>query len=95
MLTSKNKAFLRKASIPLAPSLNLGKGAVDAPIVAAVAAALEAHELIKIRVLTNSASPVEALAQDLSEKTQAETVAIIGRVIVLYRARKKDPAIVL
>jgi RNA-binding protein len=95
MLISKNKAFLRKASIPLAPSLNLGKGAVDAAIVAAVNAALEAHELIKIRVLANSASPLDVLAKDIAEKTQAETVAIIGRVIILYRPRKKDPAIVL
>jgi RNA-binding protein len=95
MLTSKNKAFLRKASILLAPSLNLGKGAVDAAIVAAVNAALEAHELIKIRVLANSASPLDVLAKDIAEKTQAETVAIIGRVIILYRPRKKDPAIIL
>lgn len=95
MLTSKNKAFLRKASIPLEPSLNLGKGAVDASVVAAVEAALKAHELIKIRVLTNAAAPIADLANGLSAQTKSEIVAIIGHVIVLYRAREKDPLIIL
>lgn len=95
MLTSKNKALLKKLANPLAISLTLGKGEVDPSVLSSVDKALTAHELIKVRVLTNSNTPREDVAKALSACTSSEVVEIIGRIIVLYRARKENPAIVL
>ena len=60
-----------------------------------VARALETHELIKVRVSKESPlSPDEARAPVESE-TSSQVAQVIGRMLVIYRRRKKDPKIVL
>jgi RNA-binding protein len=95
MLTPKNKALLKKLANPIQPSLTIGKGEVDATMLKSVDAALEAHELVKLHVLTTQSGSLEETAGVLAEKTKSEVVEIIGRMIVLYRPRKKNPTIVL
>jgi|LAHS01.1.fsa_nt_gb RNA-binding protein len=95
MLTPKNKALLKKLANPIQPSLTIGKGEVDATLIKSVDAALEAHELIKLHVLTTQGETLDATAGVLAEKTKSDVVEIIGRMIVLYRPRKKNPTIVL
>ena len=53
--------------------------------------ALEAHELIKINVLTNAEEDAKAFGAELAEALKAECVAVIGRKIILYRrSSRKD-----
>ena len=47
--------------------------------------ALEARELIKLRVLENSGITSREAADELSEKLGAEVVSVIGSRFVLYR----------
>ena len=57
--------------------------------------ALEARELIKGTVLQNSPMSARDAIAALCEGTNAEPVQCIGSRFVIYRAREKDPKIVL
>jgi putative RNA-binding protein, YhbY family len=95
MLTPKQKAQLKGLANTLEPSLSVGKGAVDANLLQALANALKAHELVKVRILVSVAEEKETFALELAKGTEAELVQIIGHVIVLYKARKDKPSIIL
>ena len=95
MLTSKNKALLLKLANPLEPSLTVGKGEIDDHGVAVIDKALTAHELIKIKVLTTQKEELAPLGEEIAEKSKSEVVQIVGRILILYRARKENPSIVL
>lgn len=90
MLTSKQRAVLRKHAQSLDVVFQVGKGEIDEALVKSTAECLAARELIKMRVLENSAySPREA-AEILAEKTGADCVQVIGSKFVLYLQKKKD-----
>ena len=95
MLTPKNKALLKKLAHPLSPSFTIGKGEIDAPLIAVADKALTAHELIKVKVLVNQKDELDLLAGKLSQETKSEVVEIIGRILILYRPRAKNPTIIL
>ena len=52
--------------------------------------ALEARELIKVKILETCLTPKDEIAQELSKKTQSEIVQILGRTIILYRESEKE-----
>ena len=54
MLSSKQRAFLRSLSNSLDPVFQVGKGGISENLAKTVSDALEARELIKLRVLDNS-----------------------------------------
>lgn len=90
MLTSKQRAVLRKHAQSLDVVFQVGKGEIDEALVKSTAECLAARELIKMRVLENSLySPREA-AEILAEKTGADCVQVIGSKFVLYLQKKKD-----
>lgn len=95
MLTPKNKACLKGLANHLKAQINLGKGEIDEGVVSQVSNSLEAHELIKVKVLQNSNDLCENLAVELAKKTKSEVVDIIGRTIILYRESKKNHKIIL
>ena len=95
MLSSKQRAFLRGLAVEADTILMVGKSGMSPDIVKQTDDALEARELLKGKVLeTAPLSPREA-AEQLARETGAEVVQVIGATFVLYRAKKKDPAIVL
>ena len=95
MLTSKQRAKLRGMANGIETILQVGKGNVTENLVKQVDDALEARELIKLRVLeTSMVSPREA-AEELAEKTGAQVVQVIGTRFILFRQKKKDSKISL
>lgn len=93
MLTSKQRAFLRGAANSSEVILFVGKSGVIDTIIAQADGALRSRELIKCKAL--EASPVSSreAAEDISRKTGAEVVQVIGRCFVLYRRNEKEPVI--
>lgn len=89
MLTSKQRAFLRKEAQTLDPIFQIGKGGVSPDLVDAVSDALEKRELIKISVLNNCEEDIDLCADKLSKRTHSECVSMIGHRFVLYRAAKE------
>ena len=95
MLTSKQRAQLRALANPIDTIMQVGKGGVTENLIATVSDALEARELIKLRVLENSDYTPREAAEALAEATSADVVAVIGTRFVLYRESEKHKRIEL
>ena len=85
MLTSKQRAQLRSLASKEDTIMQIGKSGVTEALIKTVGDALEARELIKLRVLENSGMTVREAAEELAEATRAEVVAVIGTKCILYR----------
>ena len=95
MLTSKQRAYLRGLAASEDTIIHIGKGDIGDNIITQTSDALRARELVKGRVLENSAlSPREA-CDILCEKCRAEGVQVIGSKIVLYKRTEQEPKIEL
>lgn len=90
MLTSKQRAILRKEANALTPVFQVGKDEIDDALVQATADCLAARELIKLKVLETSAYSAKEAAVLLAEKTGSESVQVIGSKFVLYKQKKKE-----
>lgn len=90
MLTSKQRAILRREANGLDPVFQLGKGEIDDTLVEATLNCLAARELIKLRVLETSPYTTKEAAHLLAEKTGSESVQVIGGKFVLYLQKKKE-----
>ena len=63
----------------------VGKGGVNDTMCEQISNALEARELIKLRVLDNCDLNAKEAAQIISEETNSDVVQVIGTRFVLYR----------
>ena len=90
MLTSKQRALLRKEANTLQPVFQVGKGEIDETLVKSTADCLAARELIKMKVLETSAHSAKEAAALLAEATHSESVQIIGSKFVLYKQKDKE-----
>ncbi len=90
MLTSKQRARLRKEAGGLTPVFQVGKGGLDEPLVKATADCLAARELVKLRVLETSPQTAREAADRLADATGAQVVQVIGRVLVLFLQKPKE-----
>lgn len=95
MLTPKNRATLKSLANGLNPTVILGKGELKETTIEAINNGLEAHELIKIRILNTQGEETKDLAAEITQLTKSELVAIIGRTILLFKRNNKHPKIVL
>lgn len=90
MLTSKQRAILRKHAQHLDVVFQVGKGEIDETLIQSTQECLKARELIKMRVLENSMYTPKEAAEILSAKTNADCVQVIGSKFVLYKQKSKD-----
>lgn len=90
MLTSKQRAILRKEAQSQAVVFQVGKGEIDEQLIKSTADCLAARELIKMKVLENSSYTAREAADVLAEQTGADCVQVIGSKFVLYKQKKKD-----
>lgn len=90
MLSSKQRALLRKEAGGLTPVFQVGKGGIDETLVKATADCLAARELVKLRVLETSPHSAREAAEGLAEATGSEVVQVIGRVLVLFLQKRKE-----
>ena len=90
MLTGKQKRFLRATAHHLTPIFQVGKGGVNDNMIAQIADALEARELLKVSILQNCDVDKDTVANELVKGTRAELVQLIGHTIVLYKESKEN-----
>jgi RNA-binding protein len=95
MLTSKQRAHLRGLANTLEPVFLIGKGGVNDNMIADIDAALEARELIKIKILNNSIAEPKEASIEIADRIDAAVVQVIGGKFVLYRQSKENPSIIL
>ena len=85
MITSKQRAYLRSLATNLDTIFQIGKGGVTEEICLQLSNALEARELIKVRVLDNSGYTAKEAASEISAAIDCDVVACVGTKFVLYR----------
>jgi RNA-binding protein len=89
MLTGKQKRFLRGLGHSLKPVVTIGKGEISEAVCEETAAALEIHELIKVKILESCFTDRHEIAESLAQECSAEVAQILGRTILLYRRGKE------
>lgn len=83
-LTASEKRYLRSRAHHLRPAVQIGKHGLTESSIAAIDAAVEAHELIKIRFVDRKDERAE-LAQAAAEAVGGALVGRIGNVAILFR----------
>ncbi|MBQ8638090.1 MAG: ribosome assembly RNA-binding protein YhbY [Lachnospiraceae bacterium] len=89
-MTSKQRAYLKGLAMDMNAILQIGKSGLTPDVTKSVDEALEARELIKIHVLKNCLDDGTEIAPVLAERTHAQVVQVIGKMIVLYRPAKQE-----
>ena len=92
-MKGKQKRFLRAMASTMPAVVLIGKGGLEANVIESARLAIEARELIIVKLLQNSLEDKEVFAR-LAEAIGAELVQVIGKNGVLYKA-KEEPVIVL
>lgn len=89
MITSKQRAYLRKLANGMEPIFQIGKGGVSEELLAQLERALEARELMKVHILETALLDTKEACNDIARRLQAEPVQAIGSKFVLYRPARK------
>lgn len=95
MLNSRQRAQLRGMANNYETIFQVGKGGVNENTVKQVADALEARELIKMRILETCPTTVRETAEILAVKTDSDVVQVIGSKFILYKESKNNKTIKL
>lgn len=90
MLTGKQRAMLKAESHDYKPVVNIGKFSLTDDVINAVEEALEARELIKIKILNNNMDDPNEILQELLEKLGAEFVNHVGNIFTIYRKNEDN-----
>ena len=90
-MTSKQRSHLKSLAATMKPIAQVGKEGVSDNLIASLSDALEARELIKIKLLPAAGEDGAAVAREIETRLHAQTVAVIGRKAILYRrSSRKD-----
>lgn len=95
MITSKQRAYLRKLAHGMQPIFQIGKGGLTDTFISEIEAALEARELIKIHILESAFLDVKPTCNEVARLAGAEPVSAMGSKFVLYKESKNKKVIEL
>jgi len=85
-LTGKQKNYLRGIAHAMNPVVMIGGKGLTNAVMNEIELALDQHELIKIKLPSNSKPEKVALLAQITSKSNSQPVQLIGRVGVIYRA---------
>lgn len=94
-MTGKQRAYLRSMCNEMDPILLIGKGGIEAPVIKQLDDALEARELIKVKVLETAGLTAREAADIVSGPLGADVIQVIGSKFCLYRRSVEKPRIEL
>lgn len=95
ILSSYQKRTLRALGHHLDPIVLVGHQGVTEAVCSKTRRELEAHELLKVRVIDTAPDDAKATAAALSEQVDAALVQVIGHTFLIYRPNPEEPKIVL
>ena len=95
MLNSRQRAQLRAMANDMETILQVGKGGINENTIKQVDDALEARELIKLRILETCPTTVRETADELAGRVSADVVQVIGTRFILYRQSRSNKTIKL
>jgi RNA-binding protein len=95
VLTGKQRRFLRALGHHREPVVQVGKDGISEGLVAALDVALNSHELVKVKLGESAGADRRAMGAAVAEAAGGELVQVLGRTVLVYRRRAKDPEIQL
>lgn len=95
MLTGKQRSYLRSLANEVPALFQIGKNGIDENVIQQFRDALEAKELVKVRVLKNSLYTAREACEEIAQAINAEIVSVIGNKFVLYMESKAKKMIEL
>jgi RNA-binding protein len=94
-LTDNQKKHLRGLAHKLKPVVMVGQHGLKETIFEEVEIALDAHELIKIKVSVGDREERDAVIQEICTRSQAILVQRVGNIAIMFRRNPKRPRIEL
>jgi len=88
MLTGKQKRHLRALGHNLKPLILIGKKEIEDSLIAEANAALDAHELIKVKLLESCMLNKHEASERLAFSCNADIAQVLGKTFLLYRPAK-------
>lgn len=92
-LSTTAKKVLKAKAHHIDPVILIGQKGLTPALFQELDIALEHHELLKVKVQQGDKELCENFAAEIVEKSSAEFVAKIGRVLVFYRQKKEEEKI--
>ena len=89
VLTTQQRNVHRAEAHHLSPVVMIGADGLSAAVLREADAALNAHGLIKIRVLGDDRAAREAIYSQLADELHAAPIQHIGKLLVLWRPQPK------
>lgn len=94
-LSQTQTRFLRGQAHQLKPVVILGQNGLTENVLTEVDIALDAHELIKVRINAEDRDSRQELIEQISGQAGAELVQRIGHIAVFFRRNQDKPRIAL
>ncbi|MEO0326348.1 MAG: YhbY family RNA-binding protein [Myxococcota bacterium] len=94
-LRGKQRRHLRALAHGLSPLVRIGHEGVSAGVLEATRAALETHELVKVKLLDGAPVGRDDAGEELAAGCGAHLAGTVGRVLILYRRHPERPRITL
>ncbi len=91
MVSTKLRKALRAAGHHLSPVVQVGKEGVTEAVLAQLHDQLAAHELVKVRIGTESPEDRFEAAERLGAAAGASIAQILGRTVLVYRRHPEKP----
>ena len=94
-LTANQKKFLRGIAHGLNPVIIIGSQGVTDSLMAELDKSLQHHELLKVKMAVGEREDRKAIIDYVVSNTKAKLVQSVGKMFVIYRARTKNPELIL
>jgi RNA-binding protein len=91
MPSGKLRKALRAAGHHLDPVVQIGKEGLSAALLAELDAQLLAHELVKVKVGTESPDDRFGVADRLAGEAGTQVAQVLGRTVLVYRRHPERP----
>jgi RNA-binding protein len=89
-LTTRERSHLKARAHALEPVVQVGHAGLTPELLAEVARALTAHELIKVRIGGDDRSARKSLGDDMATAVDAAVVHRVGKIVILWRPRPAE-----
>ena len=90
-LTSRQKKYLKGLGHDLTANILIGKEGISERLVTATDLELSRHELVKVKIGTNSGLEKHDTAERLPTATGSALVQLLGKTMLLYRPNPDLP----
>lgn len=90
MITSKQRAYLRKMSHEIEPIFQIGKEGMTDAFLDGVDKALNKREILKVHILETALLDTRDTCNEVAERLGAEPVQAIGNKFIIYRRSDEE-----